>query len=150
MKLKAFLTFWDTDVRPPLIAALKLMPAEKWDYTPVTGLMTFRQQTLHIADAEVGWLMVAEKVPFSDWPEFPVADYPTPEAALTLLDETHARTIEVLSSKPATWVDEMRHSPWDDKFTVEWILYHVLEHEIHHRAQLFLHLRLNGIEPPRY
>jgi uncharacterized damage-inducible protein DinB len=34
------------------------------------------------------------------------------------------------------------------RFTLHWILDHVQEHEIHHRAQLNLYLRLLGIAPP--
>jgi uncharacterized damage-inducible protein DinB len=34
------------------------------------------------------------------------------------------------------------------RYTLHWILDHVQEHEIHHRAQLNLYLRLMGIEPP--
>ena len=34
------------------------------------------------------------------------------------------------------------------RFTLYWILDHVQEHEIHHRAQLYVYLRLMGIEPP--
>jgi uncharacterized damage-inducible protein DinB len=33
-------------------------------------------------------------------------------------------------------------------YTVHWILDHVQEHGIHHRAQLNLYLRMLGIEPP--
>lgn len=32
--------------------------------------------------------------------------------------------------------------------TLHWILDRVQEHEIHHRAQLNVYLRLMGIEPP--
>ena len=32
--------------------------------------------------------------------------------------------------------------------TLHWVLDHVQEHEIHHRAQLNLYLRLMGIQPP--
>ena len=35
-----------------------------------------------------------------------------------------------------------------ETFSLHWILAHVEEHEIHHRAQLNLYLRLMGITPP--
>jgi uncharacterized damage-inducible protein DinB len=34
------------------------------------------------------------------------------------------------------------------RYTAHWILDHVQEHEIHHRAMLNLYLRLLGVEPP--
>jgi uncharacterized damage-inducible protein DinB len=34
------------------------------------------------------------------------------------------------------------------RYTLQWILDPLLEHEIHHRAQLNLYLRMMGITPP--
>ena len=33
--------------------------------------------------------------------------------------------------------------------TGHWVAFHLLEHDIHHRADMFLYLALLGIEPPQ-
>ena len=45
-------------------------------------------------------------------------------------------------------ITERRAGRPDRRFTLHWILDHVQEHEIHHRAQLNLYLRIMGITPP--
>jgi len=141
--------FWETDVRPYLLDVLRVMPAEKWDFAPVPEIMTFRRMALHIADAEEGWRQVA-LAELTEWPEYPDSKYAKPEDAICLLGEIHQRTVELLQSKPASWLDDTTKI-WD-KYTVtyRWIFLHVLEHEIHHRAQMLTYLRLVGIVPPNY
>jgi len=37
---------------------------------------------------------------------------------------------------------------WGAQVSLGWIVWHVLEHEIHHRGEVFLMLGLLGIEAP--
>jgi uncharacterized damage-inducible protein DinB len=36
--------------------------------------------------------------------------------------------------------------PWGAKVTVEDVVWHVIEHEIHHRGEIYLMLGMQGIE----
>lgn len=38
--------------------------------------------------------------------------------------------------------------PWGLQTTIGWVVWHVLEHEIHHRGEIYLMLGLMGIEAP--
>jgi len=37
----------------------------------------------------------------------------------------------------------------DGQVPVGWLLWHVVEHEVHHRGQLITYLRILGLEPPQ-
>jgi uncharacterized damage-inducible protein DinB len=45
---------------------------------------------------------------------------------------------------PETVVD----TPWGEKLPLTWIILHVLEHEIHHRGEIYLMLGLLGVDAP--
>jgi uncharacterized damage-inducible protein DinB len=140
---------WETDIRSYLIEVLQAMPSQQWDFAPVPEVMSFRRMALHIADAEEGWRQVALGE-LNEWPDYSAADYPTPEDAIRLANEVHRRTVDLLTAKPAEWLDETILIWGKYSVTNRWIFMHVLEHEIHHRAQMLTYLRLVGIVPPNY
>ena len=41
-------------------------------------------------------------------------------------------------------LDKVYHTPEGEPYTLSWIIWHVLEHEIHHRGELSLVLGLLG------
>jgi uncharacterized damage-inducible protein DinB len=38
--------------------------------------------------------------------------------------------------------------PWNETIPLRWIVWHVLEHEVHHRGEIYLMLGLMGMEAP--
>jgi uncharacterized damage-inducible protein DinB len=80
-----------------------------------------------------------------------VIDAPDHDALLALLERWHEPTRRWLDREPAELARVFHRRLPDGSertYTLHWILDHVQEHEIHHRAQLNLYLRLLGIEPP--
>jgi uncharacterized damage-inducible protein DinB len=68
-----------------------------------------------------------------------------------MLEEWH-RPTERWLKKPVSElnrvvVSRVRGGP-ERRHTVHWVLDNLQQHEIHHRAQLILYLRLMGLEPP--
>jgi len=159
--IKAFYPFWDAQYRPYLLDAVRLLPHTQFDYKPRPELLTARQLILHIAEAERWWLHhIIEGEPFEDdvvahadpaqgWET--LYDAPDHNALLFRLEEAHRHT-QRWFGLPAADLAQTRTRTRDDgtqrTFTVHWILDHVQEHEIHHRAQLNLYLRLMGLTPP--
>jgi uncharacterized damage-inducible protein DinB len=45
-------------------------------------------------------------------------------------------------------VDQVLRTPWDEDLPLRWIIWHVLEHEISHRGEIYLMLGLMGMEAP--
>jgi uncharacterized damage-inducible protein DinB len=159
--IRAYYPYWDAQYRPYLLAAVQLVPAAQLDYKPKPEMLTARQLIVHIAEAEAAWNeRVVEGRPFQEWvvpAEDPadgwrlVIDAPDHAALLELLERSHEPTQRWLE-RPASELSRVIRHRFDDgierSYTLHWILDHVQEHEIHHRAQLNLYLRLLGIEPP--
>lgn len=160
--IRAFYPFWDTQYRPFLLAAAAALPAEKFDFKPRPEMFTAHQILVHIAECERGWIhSVVEGGPDEEWVSphkdpkqgwVTVVDLPDHAALYGALEKCHRSTQAWLDrpaselSRVVTW--RSTYSGEERSRTLHWILDHLQEHEIHHRAQLNLYLRLMGIEPP--
>ena len=159
--IRAFYPYWDAQYRPYLLEAVNRFPEAQLDYKPRAEMLTARQIIVHIAEAERGWIHAAmDGGPDEEWvvPAGDPAggwrtaiDAPDHAALRELLERWHEPTKRWLERSTGE-LDRVIHRRFDDgserSYTVHWILDHVQEHEIHHRAQLNLYLRLLGIEPP--
>ncbi len=159
--IRSYFPFWDAQYRPFLLQAVAALPLERFDFKPRPEMLTAHQMILHIAEAERAWIHhIVEGGTYEEW-VIPHRD--SAQGWVTVYDAPdHARLRETL----ATWHRRTQH--WleqpvaelgrvityqppagpERRYTLHWILDHVQEHEIHHRAQLNLYLRLMGIEPP--
>ena len=157
-KIRAYYPFWDARYRPFLLQAVAALPAERFDFKPRPEMFTAHQIVVHIAEDERGMIQLVEGRPYEKWVvehEDPkqgwvtVVNEPDHAALYAMLEKEHKRTQHWLDqpaselSQVITWRSELgaRHA------TLHWILDGLQEHEIHHRAQLNLYLRLMGIEP---
>jgi uncharacterized damage-inducible protein DinB len=159
--IRAFYPYWDAQYRPYLIEAVSSFPAAQLDYKPRPEMLTARQIIVHIAETERGWIhAVIDGAADEDWvlPAVNPADgwrmaidAPDTATLLALIERWHEPTQRWLD-RPAAELGRVVRRRLDDgserSYTVHWILDHVQEHEIHHRAQLNLYLRLLGVEPP--
>lgn len=159
--IRAHYPYWDAQYRPYLLLALDALPADRFDFKPRPDMLTAHQTIVHIAEAEHGWIHgIVGGGPYEEW----VAEHEDPaqgwktlrnapdHAALrTLLEEWH-RPTQLWFDRPASELSRViTYHPKEGgerRYTLHWILDHVQEHEIHHRAQLNLYLRLLGITPP--
>jgi uncharacterized damage-inducible protein DinB len=144
--------------------AVEVLPLAHFDFKPRPDMLTAHQTILHIAEAERGWIhSVVDGGPSEAWEEWVVEhedpargwrtgiDAPDHAALLRLLDEWHRPTqrwFERPVSELARVVTRKLPDRNERQYTLHWILDHVQEHEIHHRAQLNLYLRILGITPP--
>ena len=60
--------------------------------------------------------------------------------------KVHNRTIEFMSTLEIEDLNTIIDYPWDGKGSLGWIIWHVIEHEIHHRGELSLILGMLGRE----
>jgi uncharacterized damage-inducible protein DinB len=136
-----------TEVRNGLLAALDKINDEQINFTPRTGLWSLRETVVHIAGTEEGWLRCYTA---NQWHENPpqAVDYPTIESLKALLAKEHAVTESQFSKAIDATLEQICSLPWGSKCTMDWAVWHVLEHEIHHRGEIFLMLGLMGIEAP--
>jgi len=159
--IRAYYPFWDTRYRPHLLQAVAALPPEHFDFKPRPEMLTAHQVILHIAETEPGWVQgVVEGGSSEDFVarhEDPAQGWVTlvdaPDHALlgSLLETCHRHTQRWLEKPPSelsrvfTWKNA---EGVERRATLHWIMDHLQEHEIHHRGQLILYLRLLGIEPP--
>jgi uncharacterized damage-inducible protein DinB len=146
MKLDQYFEHWQP-VRADLLVTVDKFSDEELSYVPFPDSRPVGEIIRHIANAEDGWFRYVIKRELSDWPsEFMLAVYPTIAATKTVLDEVHRRTQRYLSGWDVADLDQPVESPWGQTFKLGWIIWHVLEHEIHHRGELSFILGLLGRE----
>ena len=159
--VRSYFPFWDTRIRPFLILAVGALPQDRFGFKPAPALYTAHQVIVHIAEAERGWISnVVDGGDYEEWiiPNADPAagwvttiDAPDHTALLALLERSHRRTQHWLD-QPAAELDRVVTSQPPAgpprSMTLHWVLDRLQEHEIHHRAQLNLYLRLMGVEPP--
>jgi uncharacterized damage-inducible protein DinB len=159
--IRSFYPYWDVQYRPYLLMAAHALPREHFDFKPRPEMLTAQQTIVHIAEAERGWLhSVVDGTPDEEWVSLQadpaegwktVIDAPDHAALHRLLEEWHRPTQRWLdrpSSELARISTRKLADGSERRYTLHWILDHVQEHEIHHRAQLNLYLRMLGITPP--
>ena len=148
MNAKELFGHW-TNVRQGLLQALDVLSDEQLGFVPREGLRSLGTVARHIASAEEGWFRYVVTHELDDWPpDFTAGDYPTVESIKALLAEVHARTEAYLETVDAADVDQAIVLPWGPEVTLRWVIWHVLEHEIHHRGEIFLMLGLLGLKAP--
>ena len=128
-----------------IIALVDYIPEDKLDWSPQPGLWNFRGILMHTAYARDGWLARD------------VRDGGEPAEALWArggLSKAHIQTelrrswerLARFLSDPAKL--SATYDTADGRLTGHWIAFHALEHDIHHRADVFHYLALLGIEHP--
>jgi uncharacterized damage-inducible protein DinB len=141
---------WD-EVRRGLFAALDKFNDEHLTFVPHEGLRPLGEIALHIASSERGWFRYVVQAEYDHWPSpYELQDYPTLAEVKRVLSEEHNRTNAFLETVGADELNRVVERPGrEGTLTLRWVIWHVLEHEIHHRGEIFLMLGLLGIEAPR-
>lgn len=152
-----FLEMWK-DAREDGAQAVEDMPAGKLDFRPQDDLMSFRSIATHIIDVGRGLtaLLLDGTTDFTQpgfrerlaqylKPLAPDADGQTIAAEMrAAIEEGCAR----LAGQPPEFFAGMV-AKWDGlRLTRLEMLQFIKEHELAHRMQLFMYLRMNGVTPP--
>jgi uncharacterized damage-inducible protein DinB len=157
VRLDSILNSWRT-VREDTAQAVDDFAPYKMDYKPCADLMSFGATARHILDAGHGLtgMLLAEEQDLST-PEFRekigkhVAELPKTEDAGALARELRSaieRRVAELASKPAEFYSGEIVRMDGQRVTRLEMLQLIKEHELTHRQQLFMYLRLNGVVPP--
>lgn len=132
-----------------LVETVDKFNLEDLSYVPFPSSWSAGEIMLHIANTEEGWFRFVVTGELSEWPDdYSIEATPTPEAIKQLLAEVHARTEKYLARLTLSDLDRQIKLPWRDEASLSlgWIIWHVLEHEIHHRGELSMILGLLGRE----
>lgn len=138
--------------RKYLILVAETMPEEKYEFRASPESMTFAENFLHIGFA-LDWhsqslLGGRESRDWSTDTVFKVGNK-SKEEMMATIDKTFDETIELINQFDTTQLDEEL-----DYFglhrTKRQIFLLLADHVTHHRGQMLVYMRLNGIVPPRY
>ena len=131
-----------------LIDLLEFVPDEQMDWSPKPELWSFRHLFQHICEAREQWMNRAIVDGARD---------------IGIYANVHARG-QLRDALERTWTriervftDQARlDATYRDRYWAEaplrsghWVGFHLLEHDIHHRADMLLYLALLGIETPQ-
>lgn len=146
MKPSEFFSHWKP-VRQGLLEEIDSFGDKELAYRACPECWPAGQIMIHIANAEEGWFRYVIQKQLREWPaHLDFSNHPDKDAILKTLEEVHAKTELFLAS--ITEEDLMRviDIPWGESLSLQWIIWHVLEHEIHHRGELSLMLGMLGKE----
>lgn len=133
-------------IRRDFLALLDRLTEEQLEFVPRAGLWSPGTLARHVAEAEEGWFRHVVQRELEDWPTFDAQTYASVPSLKALLTEVHERTERYLAGLDAAELDGPFVAPWGEEMTVRWVVWHVLEHEIHHRGELSLMFGLMGRE----
>jgi uncharacterized damage-inducible protein DinB len=126
-----------SQIRSGLIATIESFDESELALIPFEGSWSVGQIMLHIADAEDGWLRYAITHELDEWPKmYTLENYPDKASIVQALDEVHTRTIAYLSELSEMDLTEKVKVPWGEEIQIMWIIWHLIEHEVHHRGEL--------------
>jgi len=134
-------------VRQGTLMIIDVFEDDELFYQAYPGAWPAGQIMIHIADAEEGWFRYAVTKELNEWPsQLNFDNYQDKRSILEALIEAGERTTLYLQSLSEEDLSETIITPWEERFSLYWIFWHVLEHEIHHRGELSLILGLLGKE----
>lgn len=135
-----------------LILVAETMPEDNYAFKATPESMSFAEHLMHIAWA-MDWhslsLMGGREA--RDWntdTELQVADK-TKKEMIAKIDETFNKTIAFIKDFDVDRLEE-RLDYFGQNRTKRQILLLLTDHITHHRAQMLVYMRLNGLKPPRY
>ena len=145
--IQEFLTKWDNS-KDYTLELLKSCPEHKLDFRPADSVMTFREQVVHMT-VNMVWLggtYLQEKKFASTLDRN--KKY-SKDDLIRIMDDAFTFSRDIVKElKPEDL--EQRVDFFAGNFTKRQILNLMDDHVTHHRGELIVYLRLNGIKPPPY
>jgi uncharacterized damage-inducible protein DinB len=157
VRLETVLESWKT-VRADTAQAVEDFPAGELDFRPIPELMSFREIARHVLDASHALTgLMLDGVDNLATPDFRdrlktyVTPLPEPAApddlARALRTSVEERVAQLRACPPEFFAHVMTRFDGQRVTRLE-MLQFIKEHELTHRSQMFLYLRLKGVVPP--
>jgi uncharacterized damage-inducible protein DinB len=147
---REFLDYWEK-VRQRTQKVIACIPPEKFDWRYAEGKFSFADLIRHLATIER--YMYAENVQFkpSRYPGHGPELADGSENVLAFFSRMHQESMAIFSKLTAEDLQKKCATPGGISITVWKWLRAMVEHEVHHRAQMYIYLGMLGIAtPPLY
>jgi len=147
LSLQSFLDYYKS-IRERTNRVIALIPPAQIDYTYMPGKFSIADELRHLAGIER--YMFAETIAGrpSAYPGCGKELADGYEAVLKYFNDLHAEALEICSSLSDEDLKRTCITPGNTPLRVWKWLRAMIEHEIHHRAKLYIYLNLLGIKAP--
>ncbi|MCX6827987.1 MAG: DinB family protein [candidate division Zixibacteria bacterium] len=147
MKLSEIFSDWER-IRLEMIEGVSSLTQDQLDWIPEGGKSSIADLLRHISEAELWWFgqVVLEKARYRD-----LTPKMAPEitSIVNELQESHKFVLEALEINTVDDWNKKKYSPRPEEvLSLKDIAWHTIEHEMRHRGQIFMLMRLQGIKPP--
>jgi len=149
------------DVRKETLAGVSHLSKEQLFQAPVEGESSIGSYMMHLGECDLSWLEILsgaeqpadlkKKCYFDKWFDVPDPDPPKEPLEINEYLETIAATrknfLEYISTLDDTELERevtIQRKSGERKIKKKWIIYHIIEHEAHHRGQMFMLIRKAG------
>lgn len=130
--------------------AISMLSDEQLDFRPSEHYhRTVGDILRHVINVEQGWIHYVIRRKLEAWPDADADSLPTVAAIQEEMERTHEDTMDYLETVDADDFNRIVQVPGDGTPKLGWILWHVLEQQIHHRGELYLCLSLLGMSRPK-
>lgn len=151
MTLARFYQGWDRYQRL-LVDAISPLSAEQLALRAAPNLRPVSGLAAHIIAARARWFQLVmgeggpEIEPLQTWDREHPGEHSAAELAQGL-----TTTWQLVEACLERWTPGMLADPFrrrDETFTRQWIIWHVIEHDLHHGGELFFTLGMHGLSTP--
>ncbi len=143
-------------VRKQTRAMFPYIPRDKAGWVPVEGALPLGLMLRHIWHSESGvrevpllnrWSYYERRIPEGLFAI--LGEVTSIDQEIEMLEKVHGETLDLISKAPAEIFDqEFRNDQFNFRRKGHVILLGIIQHEIHHRAQLLTYLRILGHQVP--
>ena len=145
-----FLHYYEK-IRSRTLRIIKCIPPDKIEWTYQEGKFTFGELIRHLATIER--FMYAENAQFKPtiYPGCGTDLAEGYDATVQFLNDMHVESMEIFSKLSEEDLNQKCETPGGIPITLWKWLRAMIEHEVHHRGQIYTYLGILGIEvPPLY
>lgn len=142
------------EIRNEMIDAVTNLTQEQLDWKPANHRNSIGCLLGHIAGCEYFWIeAVANKADAAEGEFNKYENARTRDKLLTRLDTAFRFTMDFLESNTIEDWDDVTYEYVDENgkretFTKRWLVWHVVEHQARHRGQIFMMMRMQGLDVP--
>ena len=152
MILSKLFSHWET-IRAEMIKGVGPLNQQQLDWVPPGWKNSIADLMRHISETELWWIgnVVLKK---NNYRDLTASMAPDLKSIINELEISHKYVLDTLESKSIDNLNEIIEIPEsEEKQSLHsrcylWILWHTIEHEMRHRGQIFMLMRLQGIAPP--
>ncbi len=144
---KAFLRYFE-NIRARTTRVIECIPREQFEWRPEEGMFSFADLVRHIAATERWMFGENARCAPSRYPghgDFLASGY---DEVMQYYRNAHVETAEILQSLSAADLERRTATPGGAAIPVWKWLRAMIEHEVHHRGQIYLMLRLLNVPTP--